>query len=81
MVLQLDDGHGMLFKNDKGGVESRPDYKGECKINGVQLEMAAWIKQGKKGPFMSMNFQPPRQQAPEQPAVWQRAEPDEEIPF
>jgi hypothetical protein len=38
------DGSGVLFKNDKAGNEKRPDYRGTITINGVQLELAAWLK-------------------------------------
>lgn len=46
-----------LFKNDKGGNESRPDYRGEGKdLAGNLIEVAAWIKSGTKGKFMSCTF-------------------------
>lgn len=46
-----------LFKNDKGDNASRPDYRGEGKdLQGNNVEVAAWLKDGKKGKFMSCNF-------------------------
>lgn len=46
-----------LFKNDKGENESRPDYKGDgADMEGNRIEVAAWIKQGAKGKFMSCRF-------------------------
>jgi len=45
---------GVLFKNDKEGNEKRPDYKGSIQIEGVEYWLSAWIKDGKKGKFMSL---------------------------
>lgn len=43
-----------LFKNDKEGNEKRPDYTGSIELEGgKKLRLAAWIKEGKKGKFMS----------------------------
>ena len=47
---------GVLFKNDKKS-EKSPDYTGRCQIGNREYRMAAWIKQGKKGKFMSLAFQ------------------------
>lgn len=52
------DGHGSLFKNDKGDNPARPDYRGDAMINGVHMEIAAWLKEGKKGKYMSLSFKP-----------------------
>jgi hypothetical protein len=55
---------GTLFANDfKGENPLRPDYKGKCMVNGVEMEMAAWIKGGENGKkkFMSISFSEPRQ--------------------
>jgi hypothetical protein len=50
---------GALFKNDKDGVEKRPDYRGDIKIKGVVYRLSAWIKQGNKGPYLSISANPP----------------------
>ena len=48
---------GVLFKNDKQGVETRPDYNGKININGVEHWLAAWVKTSQKGtPFMSLSI-------------------------
>lgn len=63
-----------LFKNDKEGVDGRPDYKGYGKsTDGKDIEVAAWIKEGGKGKFMSCTFkskeaQQPQPQTRRQPA-------------
>ena len=58
MAYDHKDNSGSLFKNDKGDNPSRPDYRGDCKIGGEVYEIAAWIKDGKNGKFMSLSFKP-----------------------
>ena len=53
------DNSGVLFKNDYKDADNKPDYKGKCKVNGVEMEMSAWIKQGQNGKFMSFAFSEP----------------------
>ncbi len=59
---------GVLFRNvKKQEGDKLPDYRGTAEVNGVQLEIAAWIKVGKNDgkKFMSLKFQPPyRKQDP-----------------
>jgi hypothetical protein len=43
----------VLFKNDKGDNPKRPDYTGTINIDGTDYKLAAWIKDGKKGKFMT----------------------------
>ena len=57
MAYEQKEGGGALFKNDKGGVESRPDYRGDCKVGGVTYKISAWIKEGAKGKWMSLSIQ------------------------
>ena len=48
-----------LFKNAKDGNESRPDYRGDGKdLAGHPIEVAAWLKEGNKGKFMSCTIKP-----------------------
>lgn len=53
---------GVLFKNDRKEKDSHPDYKGSCEVNGVEMWLSAWIKEGAKGKFMSLSFQPKEDQ-------------------
>ena len=51
---------GVLFKNEykkEGG--KQPDYKGKINVDGVDKELAAWIKEGKSGKFMSLSVSEP----------------------
>jgi uncharacterized protein (DUF736 family) len=50
---------GALFKNDKGGNEQRPDYKGTLNVNGQEYWISAWLKSSKAGQkYMSLSVQP-----------------------
>lgn len=84
------EGQGSLFKNDKAGVETRPDYKGSINIGGQEFWLSAWLKKGEKGTFMSLSAQPKeqRQEAPRRPAPPPASKPasgfedmDDDIPF
>jgi len=53
---------GALFKNDKGGVDTRPDYKGPINVNGVDMDIAAWLRVDKNGKkYMSLKIGPKRE--------------------
>ena len=49
---------GSLFKNDKGDNPNRPDYRGDICIGGVVYSLSAWIKEGQRGKFMSLQATP-----------------------
>ena len=50
---------GAIFKNDKKLSANHPDYKGKVNVNGKEMEVALWVKQGKNGSFMSLSFSEP----------------------
>lgn len=79
MAFELKDGQGSLFKNDKDGNEARPDYKGSIKIDGVEMWLSAWIKEGAKGKWMSLSVQP--KEAPPTHNVQRRPDVESDIPF
>ena len=57
---------GVLFKNESDN-EKAPMYKGKINVDGKDYELAAWIREGKSGKFMSLKVQEPRQkQVPSQ---------------
>jgi hypothetical protein len=53
---------GVLFKNEKKQSDKQPDYTGSVLIEGKTLRIAAWIKEGPKGKYMSLSFQEPNGQ-------------------
>ena len=73
--MELRKGSGLLFKNDKKAKDSQPDYQGECLVGGKAWKMSAWLKDGKKGKFMSFSFQEPYDKSGKKPAG------DPNIPF
>ena len=40
---------GSLFKNNKKTTELQPDYTGKIKVNGVELQLSAWVAKTKAG--------------------------------
>lgn len=57
MAYEHKEGSGSLFKNLKKEEGSRqPDYRGDAMVNGVLVEVAAWIKEGNKGKFFSLSI-------------------------
>ena len=60
---------GVLFENDKRGDNAKaPNCKGKGNFNGVDFEIAAWVKVDKNGKkFLSLKFQAPRQQRQSEP--------------
>lgn len=59
MAYEQKDMSGVLFKNDKQGVETRPDRTGNCLIDGKEYWISGWIKEGKSGQqFLSLAFKP-----------------------
>lgn len=53
---------GVLFKNDKRGNESAPDYTGKFEDSaGKEWRLAAWLKRSQKGTeFMSLKASEPQ---------------------
>ena len=47
---------GVLFKNDRKEKDTHPDYTGNIDVDGVEYWLSAWIKEGRKGKFMSLSI-------------------------
>jgi len=63
MTYEQRENTGALFRNDKKQPGERtPDYRGDAMVNGVKVEIAAWIKESASGKkFLSLKFQEPRE--------------------
>jgi hypothetical protein len=78
MAFELKDGQGTMFVNDKKGNDKAPDRRGELNIGGVMYEIAGWVKQGQRGPWISISCKPKEERAAP-PA--RTVAPDEDVPF
>ena len=48
--MDIDPGKAVIFKNDKEGVEKRPDYRGELVTpSGEHLRISLWVNEAKSG--------------------------------
>ncbi len=78
MAFEQRENTGSLFKNERKEKDNQPDYKGTAMINGLQLEIGAWVKEakttGKK--YFSLSFK-----AKEEHQVTQQAKPQQDQDF
>ena len=53
---------GAIFKNNYKKTDSQPDYKGKAVIDGVEKDVALWLKESKNGvKYFSAAFSKPYQ--------------------
>jgi hypothetical protein len=95
MAYEQRDNSGSIFVNDRKEKDTHPDRTGTAMIGGVMYYVSGWIKQGSKGPFLSLAFklkedQPAREQRTQPKAAPRRTDPtstgrnddmDDSIPF
>jgi len=56
MAYEAKPNSGSLFKNDRKTSDKHPDYTGTWKdADGKEWQLAAWVKEGKKGKFFSVS--------------------------
>lgn len=56
MGYEQKDNSGTIFKNDRKDKPSHPDRTGTALIDGVEYWISGWIKNGKRGDFLSLSF-------------------------
>lgn len=56
MSYTLKEGQGSLFKNQKKESPAQPDMYGSVMVNGKEMRIAAWKKEGKSGTFLSIQL-------------------------
>lgn len=73
---------GALFKNKNKKSDDHPSYTGNCIVNGKEMQIAAWVKEGKAGKFFSIAFSEPYEKREEAPKNTGRVvDLDDQIPF
>ena len=57
------DNRGILFRNEDKAKNADRDYQGSITVAGTEYWLSAWIKQGKRGKFMTVSVKPKQQAA------------------
>jgi hypothetical protein len=55
LAFEQKPGYGALFKNTRKTKPNHPDYEGSINVDGMQVKLTGWIKQGKNGNFLSLS--------------------------
>jgi hypothetical protein len=75
---------GALFRNTKKdeGSPNSPDYTGDLLIAGVRYRLAGWIKESKRGKFLSLAVKPDEEIAEPKPKPKKTSTTaDDDMPF
>lgn len=73
---------GTLFKNDRKPAGSKqPDYRGKLNVDGRDLELAGWIKEGRAGKFVSLKVSEPYKRDDAPPPSHDTSREDDDFSF
>lgn len=72
---------GVLFKNDKATSDKSPTYTGKINIDGRELRLAAWVKEGKNGKFLSLKVSEFTNKPDIKPTAKSFADMPDDLPF
>lgn len=56
MAFEKKDNSGAMFVNDRKEADNHPDRRGDALIDGVEYWVSGWVKEGKKGKWLSLSF-------------------------
>lgn len=79
--MEKRDMSGVLFKNNRKEEDRHPDYTGDVTVEGKTWRLAAWIKEGKAGKFMSLRVSEDTRDKPDAPRAKQPTADDSDVPF
>ena len=81
-MYEKQDNSGALFRNNKKQEGDKlPDYNGTIKINGVEKQIAGWVRQGAKGSFLSLKISEPYKKPLDAKVVKTKTEDSDDLPF
>jgi hypothetical protein len=81
-MYEQQDNSGALFRNNKKQEGDKlPDYNGTIKINGVEKQIAGWVRQGAKGSFLSLKISEPYKKPLDAKVVKTKTEDSGDLPF
>jgi len=71
---------GALFRETDKKSDRSPDYAGNVTIKGVRYRLAGWVKEGKRGKFLSLAVRADEQQRDDRGGQ-APLDPGTEVPF
>ena len=81
-MYEQQDNSGALFRNNKKQEGDKlPDYNGTSKVNGVEKQIAGWVRQGAKGSFLSLKISEPYKKPLDAKVVKTKTEDSDDLPF